>query len=177
MIFVIGKFLYKWENVKILSYICNSSGMMDQIRDLSIQEPFKTLISYHPLMESTVVSLIISNKNVKNVIKFFQSFTDFQVPMEAVYIYDAVKLYALAVHEIMQSGQDPRNGTEVIQTIIKLGKYPSDIQGINVTIDENADSEGTSMLLAMVHHDECGSKFSKVGDFYKENDPEIPVRC
>ena len=125
--------------------------------------------------------------------------------MEAVYIYDAVKLYALAAHEILEHDGDPRNGTKVVETITQLGRYPSDIQGINVTVDENADSEGTSMnctfflkstyienkifrksilfyfsgmLLAMVHDDKCigDSKFMKVGDFVTEMDPEIPVR-
>ena len=65
--------------------------------------------------------------------------------MEAVYIYDAVKLYALAAHEILEHDGDPRNGTKIVETITQLGRYPSDIQGINVTVDENADSEGTSM--------------------------------
>ena len=65
--------------------------------------------------------------------------------MEAVYIYDAVKLYALAAHDILEHNGDPKNGTKIVETITQLGRYPSDIQGINVTVDENADSEGTSM--------------------------------
>ena len=65
--------------------------------------------------------------------------------MEAVYIYDAVKLYALAAHDILEHDGDPKNGTKIVETITQLGRYPSDIQGINVTVDENADSEGTSM--------------------------------
>lgn len=53
--------------------------------------------------------------------------------MEAVYTYDAVKVYALAVDKILRRNGDICNGTEVIQTIIEMGSYPSDIQGINVT--------------------------------------------
>lgn len=53
--------------------------------------------------------------------------------MEAVYTYDAVKVYALAAHKIISSGGDIRNGTEVVETIIKMRTYPSDILGINVT--------------------------------------------
>ena len=71
--------------------------------------------------------------------------------MEAVYIYDAVKLYALAAHDILEHNGDPKNGTKIVETITQLGRYPSDIQGINVTVDENADSEGTSMILVFLY--------------------------
>ena len=53
--------------------------------------------------------------------------------MEAVYTYDAVKVYALSIHKILQRQGDICNGTDVVQTIIKMGSYPSDIQGINVS--------------------------------------------
>ena len=53
--------------------------------------------------------------------------------MEAVYTYDAVKVYALSVHKILQKQGDICNGTDIVQTIIKMGSYPSDIQGINVS--------------------------------------------
>ena len=54
--------------------------------------------------------------------------------MEAVYTYDAVKVYALSIHKILQRQGDICNGTDVVQTIINMGSYPSDIQGINVSI-------------------------------------------
>jgi hypothetical protein len=44
-----------------------------------------------------------------------------------------------------------------------------------VTIDKNADSEGTSMLLAMVQDAKCGSKFAKVGDFVQSHNSDVPV--
>ena len=53
--------------------------------------------------------------------------------MEAVYTYDAVKVYALSIHKILQRQGDICNGTDVVQTIINMGSYPSDIQGINVS--------------------------------------------
>jgi hypothetical protein len=57
----------------------------------------------------------------------------FKVPIEAIYTYDAVKLYAQAAHEVLSKGGDVRNGTDVVQTIIRMGKYMSDIQGIAVS--------------------------------------------
>ena len=54
--------------------------------------------------------------------------------MEAVYTYDAVKVYALSVDKILKRQGDICNGTEVVQTIIDMGSYPSDIQGINVSM-------------------------------------------
>ena len=95
--------------------------------------------------------------------------------MEAIYTYDAVKVYAMALHEILSGNGDICNGSHVVRTIIDMRTYPSDIQGINVTIDENGDSEGTSMLLAMVKDDNCVTKFEKIGDFYEDNRSEIPV--
>ena len=56
--------------------------------------------------------------------------------MEAVYTYDAVKVYALSIHKILQRQGDICNGTDVVQTIINMGSYPSDIQGINVSIQQ-----------------------------------------
>ena len=97
------------------------------------------------------------------------------VPMEAIYTYDAVKVYALALHRILQRQGDVCNGTDIVQTIIEMGSYPSDIQGINVTINQDADSMGTSMLLAMVSNPECGSKYEKVGDFHDTLNSSIPI--
>ena len=54
--------------------------------------------------------------------------------MEAIYTYDAVKVYALALHQILQKQGDICNGTDIVQTIIQMGSYPSDIQGINVRL-------------------------------------------
>ena len=42
-------------------------------------------------------------------------------------------------------------------------------------MDKNADSEGTSMLLAMVQDAKCGSKFAKVGDFVQSYNSDVPV--
>ena len=101
------------------------------------------------------------------------------VPMEAIYTYDAVKVYALALHRILQrqgGGGNVCNGTDIVQTIIEMGSYPSDIQGINVTINQDADSMGTSMLLAMVSNPECGCKLEKVGDFHDaSSNSSIPI--
>jgi hypothetical protein len=58
--------------------------------------------------------------------------TDPQVPIEAIYTYDAVKLYAQAAHQVLVKGGDVRNGSDIVQTIISMGKYMSDIQGIEV---------------------------------------------
>ena len=57
----------------------------------------------------------------------------YQVPVWAIYTYDAVKVYAMAVDQILRRNGDICNGTEVVRTIIEMESYPSDIQGINVS--------------------------------------------
>ena len=48
-------------------------------------------------------------------------------------MYDAVKLYAETADKVLKSGGDLRNGTLVIETMIKEKKYRSDILGIDVS--------------------------------------------
>ena len=51
------------------------------------------------------------------------------MPIEAAYMYDAVKIYAEAVHRVLASGHDHRNGTRVIEEVIAAKGYYSEIQG------------------------------------------------
>ena len=81
--------------------------MIDKIKEYSTLPPFN--IPKHDLLEKSVV------------------------PMEAIYTYDAVKVYALALHKTIEARGDVCNGTEIVRTIIQMGSYPSDIQGINVS--------------------------------------------
>ena len=71
--------------------------------------------------------------------KLFANNNNSQVPIEAIYTYDAVKLYAQAAHEVLSKGGDVRNGTDIVQTIIRMGKYMSDIQGIEVNKNYSLD--------------------------------------
>ena len=66
--------------------------------------------------------------------------------MEAVYTYDAVKVYALAAHQVISNGGDIRNGSEVVKAIIKMRSYPSDILGINVN---NLKKKPTTIFISL----------------------------
>ena len=48
-------------------------------------------------------------------------------------MYDAVKMYAEAVHRVLAAGHDHRNGTRVIEEVIAAKSYYSDIQGLDLT--------------------------------------------
>ncbi len=41
----------------------------------------------------------------------------FQITIFAAYLYDAVLVYARAVHEVLMYGGDPQNGTSVFDRI------------------------------------------------------------
>ena len=81
--------------------------------------------------------------------------------MEAVYTYDAVKVYALSIHKILQRQGDICNGTDVVQTIINMGSYPSDIQGINVSIHT---ANNTTTFISL--RPQCESQSSLLGLLY-----------
>ncbi|KAF7269656.1 hypothetical protein GWI33_017336 [Rhynchophorus ferrugineus] len=65
---------------------------------------------------------------------------------EAAYLYDAVHLYAKALMEAMDNGQDPRNGTAIIDAMTNT-HYKS-AMGYIVYMDENGDAEGNYTLIA-----------------------------
>lgn len=48
----------------------------------------------------------------------------FQIQPEAAFLYDAVWLYARAVHEILLEGEDPKNGT-LVASKLKFKTYQS----------------------------------------------------
>jgi guanylate cyclase len=89
-------------------------------------------------------------------------------------MYDAVTVYARAVHAVLAKGGDPRDGAAVIRAAIEMGSYPSDLQGDNVRMDAHGDSEGHYMALAMVEDTSLcpntGTSMLKVGDFIHEDD-------
>ncbi|KAM7354791.1 guanylate cyclase 32E isoform 5-T7 [Cochliomyia hominivorax] len=69
-----------------------------------------------------------------------------QISAEAAYLYDAVHLYANALIHVLQNGDNPKNGTTIIQAI-KGSKYRS-AMGYHVYIDENGDAAGNYTVLA-----------------------------
>ncbi|XP_035707425.1 guanylate cyclase 32E isoform X2 [Folsomia candida] len=73
---------------------------------------------------------------------------DAQVPVEAAYLYDAVMIYAKALRDVLDKGQDPRNGSAIFENI-KNRPYRS-IQGYHVLIDENGDAEGNYTVISML---------------------------
>ncbi|KAL7044491.1 hypothetical protein ACKWTF_001922 [Chironomus riparius] len=82
------------------------------------------------------------------------------VSIYAAYLYDAVKLYANALHKLLKKEEHvrpltddvireiARNGTAIINAIIQEKKYPS-VTGAEIWIDENGDSEGNFSVLAL----------------------------
>ena len=102
------------------------------------------------------------------------------VPIEAAFMYDAVLLYAIAAHRVLAQGGDLTNGTEVIDQILNR-TYFSTLQNANITIDDNGDSEGDYIVLAMIDLiDEMSSKcpgsssLMTMGDFENNGATFVP---
>lgn len=66
----------------------------------------------------------------------------------AAYLYDSVMLYAEALSSVLDEGEDPRNGTHIIQKIISKKRYKS-VTGSWIQIDENGDVEGNYTVLSI----------------------------
>ncbi|PVD38420.1 hypothetical protein C0Q70_01035 [Pomacea canaliculata] len=70
-----------------------------------------------------------------------------QISIFGAYLYDAVQVYARALHEVLISGGDIRNGTDIFNRI--KDRTFQGIQGHEVYIDENGDAEANFTVLAL----------------------------
>ncbi|CAL8123550.1 unnamed protein product [Orchesella dallaii] len=75
-------------------------------------------------------------------------FKDAQVPIEAAYLYDAVIIYAHALHDLLKDGHDPLNGSALLERI-QNRRYQS-LQGYEVLIDNNGDAEGNYTVVSLL---------------------------
>ncbi|XP_039608847.1 atrial natriuretic peptide receptor 1 [Polypterus senegalus] len=78
---------------------------------------------------------------------------DEEVSVLAAISHDSVTLYAQVLHEVLEEGKDPYNGSEI--TARMRGRSITGIQG-DVTIDENGDRESDYMMY-QIQNDENGS--------------------
>ncbi|XP_045477844.1 guanylate cyclase 32E-like isoform X2 [Harmonia axyridis] len=99
------------------------SELCERIKAISIKSPF--CVPYHP--------------------KIFDSIS---VPIQAAYLYDAVMIYARALTEVLESDEDPKNGTALLKRIVN--RYYHSIQGYDVFIDGNGDAEGNFTVVALL---------------------------
>lgn len=81
----------------------------------------------------------------------------------AVYLYDAVYLYALALNKTFSNGQDARDGTAVLNNIKQIS-FES-IIGFHVHVDDNGDVEFNMTLLDFVKMASGQGEMKTVGEF------------
>jgi class 3 adenylate cyclase/ABC-type branched-subunit amino acid transport system substrate-binding protein len=81
---------------------------------------------------------------------FKQPFPNFKkhITVYASYLYDAFMLYADALEETIQSGDDIHNGEAIVKRIINRKTYQS-VTGPWMNIDSNGDVEGNYSVLAL----------------------------
>ncbi|XP_067013444.2 receptor-type guanylate cyclase Gyc76C [Anabrus simplex] len=109
------------------------------------------------------------------------------ITIYAAYLYDSVFLYARALDKLIRERPNiteegilelARNGSLIIQTIIKNGSYES-ITGAMIKIDKNGDSEGNFSVLSFIEEEmriydfTCAWSLSPVGTFYYEQDGKL----
>lgn len=98
------------------------------------------------------------------------------VSIHAAYLYDSVKLYARALDQLLRDQPERtldeivRNGTQIIDTIIKNHTYQS-VSGATIKLDKFGDSEGNFSVLALkkdyfrMDNFSCDYQMKPVGQF------------
>ncbi|XP_052127251.1 guanylate cyclase 32E-like, partial [Frankliniella occidentalis] len=101
-------------------------------------------------------------------------FDSISVPIHAAHLYDAILIYARALTEILHRGEDPRNGSAILQHI--RGRSYESVQGFDVLIDDNGDAEGNFSVVAALPDDEVRVSMQPVGYFVynSANDTALP---
>lgn len=119
------------------------------------------------------------NFTIPPILNNFQKF----VSIYAAYLYDSVFLYARALDELLKNHkitdelieEVASNGTKIIETIIKMGKYRS-VTGTEMHVDMYGDSEGNFSVLALqkmelrVNNFSCTYQMVPVGIFHQQGD-------
>ncbi|XP_050390613.1 receptor-type guanylate cyclase Gyc76C [Patella vulgata] len=97
-----------------------------------------------------------------------------KISVYAAYLYDAVRLYAQALQEVLDENGNIKNGTAIIDKI-RDRSYTS-IQGFLSHIDENGDAEGNYTLLSRAWFESFYANYSMmpVGHFQIEEGSGIP---
>ncbi|XP_014668744.1 PREDICTED: guanylate cyclase 32E-like [Priapulus caudatus] len=85
--------------------------------------------------------------NFVNPLKLFGLKRQKIIRPEAAYLYDAVYLYARAVHAAKMRGEDPRDGRNLLKHI--AGTSYQSVTGYLVHMDEHADAQGNFTLMAL----------------------------
>ncbi|XP_039746602.1 receptor-type guanylate cyclase Gyc76C-like isoform X2 [Pararge aegeria] len=128
-----------------------------------------------------------------------KSFNKF-VSIYAAYLYDSVKLYATALHKLIEEETTYKNetldykklmsiasnGTLIVSKMIHITPFKS-VAGMSIRLDERADSEGNFSVLAFKNYTiediKCNASMVAVGHFqqsgkefpeYKLN-PHVPI--
>ncbi|XP_054260292.1 guanylate cyclase 32E-like [Macrosteles quadrilineatus] len=104
-------------------------------------------------------------------------FDSISVPIHAAHLYDAVMIYARALTEIFHNGEDPRNGSAILQYILNRSYHS--VQGHDVYIDGNGDAEGNFSVVALLDDEEVNGSLrmsmQPVGYFqYSDDSTDIP---
>ncbi|CAH1793794.1 unnamed protein product [Owenia fusiformis] len=96
------------------------------------------------------------------------------ISVYAAYLYDAVHLYARALHEVLVEGGSVTNGSYIISKM--KGKTYRSIQGFMSYIDNQGDAEGNYTVLSRQPFVSTHANYSMmpVGHFQIENN-ELPV--
>ncbi|XP_067206722.1 receptor-type guanylate cyclase Gyc76C-like [Linepithema humile] len=168
------KYLWKPEHFDILKNCMEPKDFLKRARSLMV------VVSTPPTQNYEEFTKKVREYSVKEPFNFvipelLRKYEKY-VSIYAAYLYDSLKLYARALHQLTIDHADQsveelaRNGTLIIETIIKNRTYQS-VSGATIKLDKYGDSEGNFSVLALkkeaLHQDNftCEYQMAPVGQF------------
>ncbi|XP_047001211.1 receptor-type guanylate cyclase Gyc76C-like [Schistocerca americana] len=177
-------FKYVWGSLGFDQPDCNLDSIEKRLRSLLVVVLTPPADAYENFTKDVRTNNTKEPFNFPMPEVFFNKSFKTYVSIYAAYLYDAVKLYATALDEVLDEKANltveaidevVKNGTLIIERIIKRQKYTS-ITGANINIDKNGDSEGNFSVVALqprptkLRDLNCSRHMAKVGHFRADAD-------
>ncbi|XP_032674981.1 receptor-type guanylate cyclase Gyc76C-like [Odontomachus brunneus] len=168
------KYLWKPEHFSILKNCLEPKNFLQKARSLMV------VVSSPPTQVYEDFTKKVRDYNSKKPFNFttpelLKKFEKY-VSIHAAYLYDSVKLYARALHQLLEDQPNQTlmevasNGSRIIETIIKNHTYQS-VSGATIKLDQFGDSEGNFSVLALkkepfkLSNFTCDYQMKPVGQF------------
>ncbi|XP_055383503.1 speract receptor [Condylostylus longicornis] len=146
--FVVGVDIEQYDKSEPEKYL---RGLLLETIDKTVEEAYRSYMGIFPSASNKFEEFAKQvNKymelppfNFPNPLGYFGGTK--KIRAEAAYLYDAVNLYTSALIKVLSVGENPRNGTAIIDAV-KGTKYLS-AMGYHVYVDENGDAAGNYTVL------------------------------
>ncbi|XP_033122630.1 atrial natriuretic peptide receptor 1-like [Anneissia japonica] len=158
-----GEYIFFTVDLFDYAYVGNNTWMGDDGRDDDALLAFGSIFNIHILEPSTQRYKYFTAEVRKRMATdlFGDSFNaEYKVDVHAATLYDAIHLYAVALHEVIEAGEDEYNGRTIVSKLLNKG-----FDGISgrVSIDKQGDRYQNFAL-----QDVGGKDTHDIAEYYSE---------